>query len=163
MTFEDLVEQILETWRKNNEILLYLLDEIPKKGFSVKPSGSRGRDVAAQFHHLNRVRLGWLHYHAKGGKPPLDRYDKNKPPTKAQLKKALKASGLGVEKFVQKSLQSDTPPRLFHKNAVRWMGYLLAHDAHHRGQVLLALKQAGMRIPDRVAVQGVWGKWLYGK
>ena len=30
-------------------------------------------------------------------------------------------------------------------------------------EILLALKQEGMRLPDEVAVQGVWGKWIHGK
>lgn len=30
-------------------------------------------------------------------------------------------------------------------------------------EILLALKQSGLRLDDEVAVQGVWGKWIYGK
>jgi uncharacterized damage-inducible protein DinB len=159
----ELADQVLATWRRHNEILLYLLDAIPSQGLSAVPTGSRGRDVARQFSHLARARIGWVHYHLTGRKPKLPRLEKGKRPTKAQLKKLLRESGAGVDKFLQQGLRGEVRPRLFGKQVVRWMGYLAAHESHHRGQILVALKQAGMRLPDEVSVQGVWGKWIYGR
>jgi len=28
---------------------------------------------------------------------------------------------------------------------------------------MLALKQNGMRMLEKVAIQGLWGKWMWGK
>ena len=47
-------------WRRNNEISLYLLAQVPVRGMTALPSGSKGRDVTAQFAHLARVRRGWV-------------------------------------------------------------------------------------------------------
>jgi uncharacterized damage-inducible protein DinB len=157
---EELIEQTLETWRRHAEILMDLLDAVPRGGMRAVPTGSRGRDVSAQFAHLDRVRRGWLHLHATGARPKLDRIDKDKPPTKAQLRKALKASTKEVEQYLGQALRGHAKTRMFGRKPVRWLGYLIAHESHHRGQILLALKQSDKKLPEEIAVQKIWGKWM---
>lgn len=163
MADKGLERQIVGTWRRHDEILLFLLRSIPAKGFAALPSGSRGRDVARQFNHLNRVRLGWLHLHRTGKRPKLPRGDSGPRPSRAELRAALVASGRDVSSFLQECLSDDARPRLFGRDVVRWLGYLISHESHHRGQIVLALKQSGFRLPEKVAVQGLWGKWIFGK
>ncbi|MBI3787535.1 MAG: hypothetical protein HY276_04680, partial [Ignavibacteriales bacterium] len=66
MTTDKIIDQILGTWRHHDEVNLYLLNAIPPKGFEAVPTSSKGRTVAMQFAHMNRVRLGWLYYHKTG-------------------------------------------------------------------------------------------------
>ncbi len=163
MSDRDLTGQLLAAWQRHNDILLYLLDQIPRGGLAAVPAGSRGRDVARQFAHLHRARLGWLHFHVTGERPQLARYDKGSPPSKAELRRLLRRSGTDVAAFLRRAFRGEVTPRMFGKDPVRWMGYLIAPESHHRGQITLALKQAGLRLPERVAVQGLWGKWISGK
>jgi uncharacterized damage-inducible protein DinB len=163
MEHDQLRDSAIAMWRRNNDILLHLLAQIPARSMASLPAGSKGRDVAAQFAHLDRVRRGWVQYFTTGKYPRVPRYDKTKPPTKAQLRKALSASGRQVEAFLEKALVGELKPRMFGRDPMRWCGYLIAHDSHHRGQILLALKQSGRRLPERIALEGVWGKWIYGK
>lgn len=160
---EDLVGQVLGTWHRNNDILLDLLDAIPPTGMGALPSMGRGRNVALQFHHLDRVRRGWLQFHATGKRPTQPRADKSKPPAKPELRKALRASGRDVEDYLARAIRGEARIRMFNGDPIRWMGYLIAHDAHHRGQMLLALKQSGVKIPMDVSIEGVWGSWIFGK
>lgn len=109
------------------------------------------------------VRRGWLHFHETGKRPARTPVQKGQPPTRAQLKKNLEASGRDIARFLERAVYEDVRPRMFGRQVVRWIGYLIAHESHHRGQVLLALKQNGMRLTERIALQGFWGKWIFGK
>jgi len=159
----ELEQQVLNAWRRHNEILLHLVRSVPAEGFAALPTGSRGRDVARQFNHLNRVRLAWLHYHQTAKRPVLPRSDAGPRPTRAQLTGALAASGKGVSGFAERCLRGEARPRMFGREIVRWLAYLIAHESHHRGQIVLALKQSGFRLSPKVALQGLWGTWIYGK
>jgi uncharacterized damage-inducible protein DinB len=163
MTRNELTSQILATWRLHNKILIYLLSQIPKKGLSTRPSGSRGRDVTAQFAHLYSVRIAWLQYHRTGQRPKSKRLGTSKPPSRRELMKNLRKSGKDIELFLADACESNIRPRLFGRQVVRWIGYLISHESHHRGQIVLALKQSGMRLNEHVAMTGLWGKWIFGK
>ena len=46
MTQPAFLQQILGTWRRHNEILLFLINEIPEEGLLAVPGNSRGRGVS---------------------------------------------------------------------------------------------------------------------
>jgi uncharacterized damage-inducible protein DinB len=72
-------------------------------------------------------------------------------------------SGKAVGKFLGSALREERFVKSFKRNPVRWMGYLISHESHHRGQIALALKQSGMRLPQEVAMRGLWQEWFWGK
>jgi uncharacterized damage-inducible protein DinB len=159
---ESLEEQLAQTWRRHNGILLFLVDQIPPKGAEAVPSQSRGRNVAEQFAHVDRVRKTWSAYHATGTRPKMEKTIKGAPPSLAILRNRLQKSGDEVERYLWLVLRDEGKIRMFGGSPVRWMSYLIAHESHHHGQVLLALKQNGLRLPEAAAVKGIWGKWIMG-
>ncbi len=163
MEDQSLIGQILNTWRVHNKINLYLLGEIPAKGFQAVPLASKGRTVAKQFAHMNKVRAGWLHYHTTGKRPKSSTVEKDELRNRSKLLAAFRQSGKAVEEFLKKAFAGESRTRAFGGHAVRWMGYLISHESHHRGSIMLALKQNGMRMPEKVAIQGLWGKWMWGE
>ena len=160
MSQAPLEDQWIGAWLRHDEISLLLLDRIPPGGETAVPSQSRGRTVAEQFAHMDRVRRGWLEYHATGKHPQMEKTVKGSPPPMAQLREQLAESGEEVARYLGKVLRGDAKIRMFGKCPVRWMCYLIAHESHHRGQIMLALKQNGVRLPPAVSMEGLWGKWM---
>ena len=156
-------DQLINAWNRHNEINLLLLGGIPDAGLQAVPLNSRGRTVARQFDHMSQVRLGWVHYHTTGKRPRRTPREKGSDPTRAELKSALAESGEAVANFLADAMSGEAKVRLFGGETVRWLAYLISHESHHRGQIMLALKQAGMKLPEKVAIQGLWGGWIFGK
>jgi len=147
-------DQILETWQINNRIDLYLLDSIDETHLPDMLS-SKGRDVANQFGHLHNVRLMWL----KAAAPDLNEKQTKIEPDgdvdKALLKDRLTESGEAINELLSRSVDNGGKVKGFKPHVTAFLGYLLAHDAHHRSQVILALKQSGHKIDQKIGY-GIW-------
>lgn len=162
MDDRSLLEQVLQAWRVNAAINVKLVNAIPKKGFNAVPLASRGRTVAKQLAHMQKVHSGWLKYNGARLHRDARPLHRNAKLDRKRLTAALRASGAAVEAFLRERLQSGKRIGFFQGKPIRWMCYLIAHDSHHRGQIALALKQNGMRLPEKVALREIWYPW-YGR
>ena len=150
----ELESQIIETWNINNRINLYMLEAIPATALN-DLSASRGRTVAQQVAHLHNVRLMWL----KASNPELmeglDKIEKESPADKKLLARSLKESGKAMETLLKKSLENGGRVKGFKPHITAFLAYIVAHEAHHRGQIALSLKQSGHTLDKKVAF-GIW-------
>ena len=121
---------------------------------AAEPPGGKGREVAAIVAHMHNVRVMWLK--ATKGKIPeqLDRHTV----TPAQAKKGLEQSGAALKEILRASLESDGRVKGFRPDAAAFFGYLIAHDAHHRGQITMLARQVGHSIPQKA----MFGMWEWG-
>ncbi|HSV15855.1 MAG TPA: DinB family protein [Tepidisphaeraceae bacterium] len=147
----DLQTQIVETWQIHNRVNLYLLDAIETDALTLSLK-EKGRTIAALFAHVHNVRLMWLKPAAPSLLDGLDKLDD--AATKAQIQIALTNSGDAMAQLLQESA-STGKVKSFKRGVVPFLGYLVAHESHHRGQIGWILKHTGHPL-DRAIAFGLW-------
>lgn len=147
-------KQFLEAWDIHNRISLYLLDSIELTHLQ-SLSASKGRSVAEQFAHIHNVRLMWLKASAPDLLNGLSKIEKREAGDKNLLIRSLAASGQAINAVLGKAFEADGKVKGFKPHAGAFMGYLISHESHHRGQILLSLKQAGHAV-DKKVQYGIW-------
>jgi uncharacterized damage-inducible protein DinB len=153
----DLTKQLVETWKINNRINLYLLSSVAPAALSGL-SASKGRTVAEQFAHIHNVRLMWLRSAAPELMTGLEKIEKENANDKKLLDRALKESGNAIEALLKKGFAEGGKIKGFKPHVTAFLGYLIAHDSQHRGQIALTLKQSGHRLDNKTS----FGLWEWG-
>jgi uncharacterized damage-inducible protein DinB len=147
--------QILDTWRIHNRINLYVLDAIAPEALQGIPTGTKGRSVGEDFAHMHNTRLMWLEVAAPDMLEGLAKLDKAQATDKELLRQSLTSSGEAVEILLQRGLAAGGKIKGFKPHAVAFMGYLVSHESHHRGEIGLLLSQMGHRL-DKIVDYGMW-------
>lgn len=147
---------ISETFAINNRINLYTLDAIDDASLNDKAMG-KGRSVGEQWAHIHNVRLMWLEAAAPTFKEGLTKIEKEQTTDKTLLKNSLEASGKAIAQLIEEGLAAGKI-KGFKPHPEAFSGYITAHEAHHRGQIVLILKLCGHPIDKKTG----FGMWEWG-
>lgn len=150
---------IVETWRIHNRSCLFLIKNLPQEAMHATLSTRGGRDIARQLAHLRNVRAWRLQAFSKKIGRKLVEFETEEHPNKKTLLEALEESGDVMERYVQHCIDNGGKVSNFKRGVVPMIGYYIAHEAHHRGNIYLTMKQCGIRIPDTLK----WGIWEWNK
>lgn len=151
-----LADALLHAYAINNRITVYLIENLPDEAWRAEPPTGKGRPVAAIASHMHNVRRMWLK--AAGAKKIPNELDRATV-TKKQAISALNESWEALEGVLQSSIASDGRVKGFKPDAASFLGYLISHDAHHRGQISMLARQAGYPISQ----SAMFGMWEWGK
>jgi len=146
------MQPFIETWQIHNRINLYLLNAIDEAHL-IDISASKGRNVGEQFAHIHNVRLMWLKTSAPELLEGLVKIEKGAI-TKKQLLEELEKSAVAISSLLVKGFEIGKI-KGFKPHATAFLGYFISHESHHRGQIMLTLKQAGHPV-DQKTQYGLW-------
>jgi len=148
-----MISDLIESWHIHNRINLYLLDAIPLEALDSKIA-SYSRSVAVIFAHLHAVRIAWIE--------PADAElasDLKKIPVRSKfeqatinhdiLRESLTASGDAMAILLQRGFEKGRISG-FKPHPGAFLAYLIAHEAHHRGEIGIILTESGHPLPKDV-------------
>lgn len=159
----DLLPTVLSAWQTNNRVTVYLVEHIPLDLWTAAIPGVPQRTIRMIAGHLHNARCRWIRtLGQEHGIPAPPRVD-HRNVSRRELVAALKRSNRRMEDLFRLTLAAGgvlPPSRLYTwRNLPLDVGHLLtyfvAHEAHHRGQIVMAARQLGRRLPPAV-VNGLW-------
>lgn len=150
-----LADALLGAYAINNRINVYLIESLPEEAWRAKLPGAKGRDIASMVAHIHNVRLMWL---KAVGVAELPTKLEPETVTRHHAIPALEASWRALEDVLRPALNGDGRIKGFKPDAASFFAYLVAHDAHHRGQIAMLARQLGHPVSQSV----MFGMWEWG-
>ena len=145
-------EQFHAAWLQNLALNRQLLNAVGEDGLGALYA-PRTRNVRRTFVHMHNARLGWLGAVADAPSQ-LARLKSREAHTVAELHLALEASGLAVADLLAGLAGKQLVPG-FERHPVMVLSFMVAHEAHHRGQIVVAMRLAGKPLAREV-ILGLW-------
>jgi uncharacterized damage-inducible protein DinB len=159
----DIGATLLDSWRTNSRLTAYLVESLPAPLWNVAVPGAPRRTIRMIAGHLHNARCMWL---KTLGKPhgiivpsSVDRHTV----TRRELLAALQRSSRGIEALLELGMAEGgrVPPskayvwRNLPLDVPHVLTYFVAHEGHHRGQIVMVARQVGHRLPADVSA-GLW-------
>jgi uncharacterized damage-inducible protein DinB len=145
-------------FRANERMNQMLIKHLDPAAWNAKPPG-KARPIVAIFTHMHNVRTKWIRLTAPHLKVPAQLNRAHCTPQQARAGFAESAErcaemlgealGSGIEKFHRDGWAPPWPV------GPEMLCYMIAHEAHHRGQVCMLAHQVGFPLPGAVA-NGIW-------
>ena len=159
---QDLLEALLDSWDRNNTILLNLLRALPEGGLEARAmEGSPS--IAQLFTHIHFVRLVFVSEDAPEFARPLPEEEWVVERDRSRIAQMLKDSAQTVRDVVKSRVEAGRDMNLHYDHPILLLQHMLWHEGYHHGQMKLALKVAGHPLTDKEARPVTWGVWMRKK
>jgi len=155
----DLLEALLDSWDRNNAILVNLLRAVPEGGLEARAvEGSPS--VAQLFTHIHYVRLVFVSEDAPEVAEDLPETEWADERDRNGLAAKLSESAGAVRRAVDGRVRAGRQMDLHYDHPILLLQHMIWHEGYHHGQIKLALKAAGLPLANAEAGPITWGVWM---
>ena len=156
---QSLLAAVLDSWDRNNTIMLNLLHVLPEGGLEIRAmEGSPS--VAQLFTHIHYVRLVFVFEDAPEFARKLPETEWAAEHDRDCIAQMLNDSAKAVRDAVKDRVETGRDMDLHYDHPILLLQHMLWHEGYHHGQIKLALKLAGRPITDAEAGPVTWRVWM---
>jgi uncharacterized damage-inducible protein DinB len=152
------LEALLDSWDRNNAIMLNLLRALPEGGLEVRATES-SPSIAQQFAHIHHERLVSVFEEAPEFAQEVPKEEWGIERDRGRLAQMLTGSARAVRDAVRGRVRGGRELDRSYDHPILMLQLMLWHEGYHHGQIKLALKLAGRPIPDDTAGPLTWDVW----
>jgi uncharacterized damage-inducible protein DinB len=153
------LEALLDSWDRNNTILVNLLRAVPEGAMDIRATGS-SPSIGQMFMHMHYVRLIFVHEDAPEFSTDVPAREWVTEPDRDRMAQMLNDSAQVVRAAVQGKLASGRAMDQHYDNPLLLLQHMVWHEGYHHGQIKLALKLAGHPFDDEEIGAITWDVWL---
>ena len=154
-----LLDVVLDSWDRNNAILLNLLGALPPGGLELRAMES-SPSIAQLFTHIHYVRLVLVSEDAPECAAPLPTEEWLSERDPHRIAHMLKHSAAVVRDAVAGRAAAGRAMDVHYDHPILLLQHMIWHEGYHHGQIKLTLKGAGHALADEVAGPLTWEIWM---
>ena len=154
-----LLEASLDSWARNNTILLNLLRALPEGGLEARAMDG-SPSIAELFTHIHYVRLVLVFEDAPEFARELPKEEWLAERDPGRIAAMLNDSAKAVRDAVKGRVEAGREMNLHYDHPILLLQHMLWHEGYHHGQMKLALKLVGRPMTNEEAGPVTWGLWM---
>lgn len=159
MPDQQLLDALLDSWDRNNTILVNLLRALPQSALEIRAMDS-SPSIAQMLTHIHYVRLVFIFEDLPDFSPELPTEEWVAESDSGRIELMLNESSVLFRAAMHDAITNGKEMQLHYDHPLLLLQHMIWHEGYHHGQIKLALKLAGCHVADEELGPVTWGVWM---
>lgn len=155
----ELMDALLDSWDRNNTILVNLLRAIPKDALGIRAMES-SPSVGELFGHIHYVRLVFISEDVPELAVAVPGEEWSGERDSGRMAQLLNDSAKAVRDAVKSRVEAGRDMDLHYDHPILLLQHMIWHEGYHHGQIKLVLKLSGQPMSNEEAGPLTWRVWM---